>query len=142
MPIENTSSGGINDVYDLLQHTSLSISRRADDPYRSLRAGHLAQPMLSQIETVYSHPQPFQQCSQFLSRYPHWKIEYTESTSAAMEKVAQANSPAVAALGSEAGGALYGLQVLEHCQANQTQNITRFLVLARKASERLRSGAG
>ncbi|STV03903.1 Chorismate mutase I [Klebsiella pneumoniae subsp. ozaenae] len=85
------------------------------------------------IQTVYSHPQPFQQCSQYLSRYPHWKIEYTESTSAAMEKVAQANSPAVAALGSEAGGALYGLQVLEHCQANQTQNITRFLVLARKA---------
>ena len=85
------------------------------------------------IQTVYSHPQPFQQCSQYLSRYPHWKIEYTESTSAAMEKVAQANSPAVAALGSEAGGALYSLQVLEHCQANQTQNITRFLVLARKA---------
>ncbi len=25
VPIENTSSGGINDVYDLLQHTSLSI---------------------------------------------------------------------------------------------------------------------
>ena len=86
-----------------------------------------------QITTVYSHPQPFQQCSQYLSRYPHWKIEYTESTSAAMEKVAQANSPAVAALGSEAGGALYSLQVQEHCQANQTQNITRFLVLARKA---------
>ncbi len=85
------------------------------------------------IQTVYSHPQPFQQCSQYLSRYPHWKIEYTESTSAAMEKVAQANSPAVAAPGSEAGGALYGLQVLEHCRANQTQNITRFLVPARKA---------
>ena len=34
------------------------------------------------IQTVYSHPQPFQQCSQYLSRYPHWKIEYTESTSA------------------------------------------------------------
>ena len=47
--------------------------------------------------------------------------------------MAQANSPAVAALGSEAGGALYGLQVLEHCRANQTQNITRFLVPARKA---------
>jgi chorismate mutase/prephenate dehydratase len=82
---------------------------------------------------VYSHPQPFQQCSQFLNRYPNWKIEYTESTSAAMEKVAQANSPTVAALGSEAGGALYGLQVLERNLANQTQNITRFVVLARKA---------
>ncbi|PLP40467.1 prephenate dehydratase, partial [Klebsiella variicola] len=132
VPIENTSSGGINDVYDLLQHTSLSIVGELTIPI-----DHCVLVSTStdadKIQTVYSHPQPFQQCSQYLSRYPHWKIEYTESTSAAMEKVAQANSPAVAALGSEAGGALYSLQVLEHCQANQTQNITRFLVLARKA---------
>ncbi|WP_348257275.1 prephenate dehydratase domain-containing protein, partial [Salmonella enterica] len=45
----------------------------------------------------------------------------------------QANSPRVAALGSDAGGMLHGLQVLESIAANQTQNITRFLVLARKA---------
>ena len=132
VPIENTSSGGINDVYDLLQHTSLSIVGELTIPI-----DHCVLVSTStdadKIQTVYSHPQPFQQCSQYLSRYPHWKIEYTESTSAAMEKVAQANSPAVAALGSDAGGALYGLQVLEHGQANQTQNITRFLVLARKA---------
>ncbi len=132
VPIENTSSGGINDVYDLLQHTSLSIVGELTIPI-----DHCVLVSTStdadKIQTVYSHPQPFQQCSQYLSRYPHWKIEYTESTSAAMEKVAQASSPVVAALGSEAGGALYGLQVLEHCQANQTQNITRFLVLARKA---------
>ena len=132
MPIENTSSGGINDVYDLLQHTSLSIVGEMTVPidHCVLVNGTTT---LETIETVYSHPQPFQQCSQFLSHYPQWKIEYTESTSAAMEKVAQANSPTVAALGSEAGGKLYGLQVLEHCQANQTQNITRFLVLARKS---------
>ncbi|MGS8589327.1 prephenate dehydratase domain-containing protein, partial [Salmonella enterica subsp. enterica serovar Infantis] len=80
------------------------------------------------IETVYSHPQPFQQCRKFLSLYPHWKIDYTQSTSAAMEKVAQAHSPRVAALGSEAGGLLHGLQVLERSAANQTQTITRFLV--------------
>ncbi len=115
VPIENTSSGGINDVYDLLQHTSLSIVGELTIPI-----DHCVLVSTStdadKIQTVYSHPQPFQQCSQYLSRYPHWKIEYTESTSAAMEKVAQANSPAVAALGSEAGGALYGLQVLEHCR--------------------------
>ena len=55
-----------------------------------------------------------------------------------MEKVAQANSPAVAALGSEAGGALYGLQVLERNLANQTQNITRFVVQIGRASCRER----
>jgi len=132
LPIENTSSGSINEVYDLLQHTSLSIVGELPNPINHcvLIAGDSD---LSQIETVYSHPQPFQQCSQFLNRFPHWKIEYTESTAAAMEKVAKLNSPKVAALGSEAGGALYGLQVLEHNLANQQQNITRFIVLARKA---------
>ncbi|HGM7714787.1 TPA: bifunctional chorismate mutase/prephenate dehydratase [Serratia marcescens] len=132
LPIENTSSGSINEVYDLLQHTSLSIVGELTNPINHcvLIAGDSD---LSQIETVYSHPQPFQQCSQFLNRFPHWKIEYTESTAAAMEKVAKLNSPKVAALGSEAGGALYGLQVLEHNLANQRQNITRFIVLARKA---------
>lgn len=132
VPIENTSSGGINDVYDLLQHTSLAIvsEMTITIDHCVLVSGTTD---LETIETVYSHPQPFQQCSKFLNRYPHWKIEYTESTSAAMEKVAQANSPRVAALGSEAGGVLYGLQVLEHIEANQSQNITRFVVLARKA---------
>jgi len=132
LPIENTSSGSINEVYDLLQHTSLSIVGELTNPidHCVLVAGDSD---LAQIETVYSHPQPFQQCSQFLNRFPHWKIEYTESTAAAMEKVAKLNSPKVAALGSEAGGALYGLQVLEHNLANQQQNITRFIVLARKA---------
>ncbi|MCE0828816.1 bifunctional chorismate mutase/prephenate dehydratase [Buttiauxella sp. A2-C2_NF] len=134
VPLENTSSGAINDVYDLLQHTSLSIVAEMTVPidHCVLVKGTTT---LDSIHRVYSHPQPFQQCSQFINRYPNWKIEYCESTSAAMEKVAQANSPHVAALGSEAGGALYGLQVLERNLANQTQNITRFIVLARKSVE-------
>lgn len=132
LPIENTSSGSINDVYDLLQHTSLSIVGEITNPidHCVLVA---TETDLNQIETVYSHPQPFQQCSQFINRFSHWKIEYCESTAAAMEKVAQMKSPKAAALGSEAGGALYNLQVLEHNLANQQQNITRFIILARKA---------
>lgn len=132
LPIENTSSGSINDVYDLLQHTSLSIVGEITNPidHCVLVA---TETDLNQIETVYSHPQPFQQCSQFINRFTHWKIEYCESTAAAMEKVAQMKSPKAAALGSEAGGSLYNLQVLEHNLANQQQNITRFIVLARKA---------
>jgi chorismate mutase/prephenate dehydratase len=134
LPIENTSSGSINDVYDLLQQTSLSIVGEMTVPidHCILVAGAAD---LQEIDTVYSHPQPFQQCSQFLNRFPHWKIEYTESTAAAMEKVAAMNSPAVAAIGSEAGGELYQLKVLERHLANQQQNITRFIILARKAVE-------
>lgn len=134
LPVENTSSGSINDVYDLLQLTSLSVVGEITLPidHCVLVTGSTD---LQQIETVYSHPQPFQQCSQFIHRFPHWKIEYTESTAAAMEKVAALNSPKAAALGSEAGGELYGLQVLERHLANQKQNITRFIILARKPVE-------
>ncbi|SFN69736.1 chorismate mutase [Izhakiella capsodis] len=134
VPIENSSSGSINDVYDLLQNTSLSIVGELTIPINHcvLVTGKTD---LKQIKTIYSHPQPFQQCSQFIHRFPEWKTEYSESTAAAMEKVASINNPHIAALGSEAGGALYGLQVLERNLANQKQNITRFLILARKPVE-------
>ncbi len=132
MPIENTSSGAINDVYDLLQTTSLSIVGEIRIPINHclLTAVNTT---AEQLHTIYSHPQPFQQCSHYLNQYPNWKIEYCESTAAAMEKVTQAQSPYVAAIGSEAGGSLYGLQPLANNLANQQINVTRFIVIARKA---------
>lgn len=131
LPIENSSSGSINEVYDLLQHTHLSLVGEIVIPidHCVLVSGSTD---LDRIEVVYSHPQPFQQCSQFLGRFPQWEFEYCESTATAMEKVAQLNRPTVAALGSGQGGALYGLQVVENNLANQQENMTRFIVLARK----------
>ncbi len=131
LPIENTSSGAINDVYDLLQTTSLSIVGEIRIPINhALLTG--VKSSLEELHTIYSHPQPFQQCSHYLNQYPHWKIEYCESTAAAMEKVALAQSPHVAAIGSEAGGSLYHLTPLASNLANQQINVTRFIVIARK----------
>ncbi|OTQ35000.1 chorismate mutase [Gilliamella apis] len=134
LPIENSSSGSINEVYDLLQKTNLHIIGEL-----SLPIDHcvLAIPSakLEQIDTIYSHPQPFQQCSNFLENYPDWKIVYCDSTSSAMETVAKLNQPNIAAMGNKDGGELYGLQVLEHNFANQKENITRFIVLAREPIE-------
>lgn len=131
VPLENTSSGSINDIYDLLQTTGLHIVGELSMPINHCLL--VSTPTtLDAVKTVYSHPQPFQQCSHYLNDYPHWQIEYTESTAAAMEKVAQLQDPTAAALGSEAGGQLYQLNVLERQLANQTQNITRFIVLARQ----------
>lgn len=134
LPIENTSSGSINEVYDLLQSTNLFIVGELTNPINHCLLSSVDTD-LSQIDVVYSHPQPFQQCSQYLNGFPNWKIEYCESTSAAMEKVASLKSPKAVALGSEPGGALYKLQVLEHSLANQKDNMTRFIILARKSVE-------
>ncbi|WP_411904845.1 prephenate dehydratase domain-containing protein, partial [Salmonella enterica] len=123
-PLKNTSSGSISDVYALLQPTRVSIVGEM-----TVTLGHSVlvsgAPDLNTIETVYSHPQPFQQCSKCLSRYPHWKIDYTESTSAAMETVRQATSPRVAAHGNKAGGMFHGLRVLAGDAAHTTQKEPR-----------------
>ncbi|MCK9783086.1 MULTISPECIES: bifunctional chorismate mutase/prephenate dehydratase [Enterobacterales] len=132
LPIENTSSGAINDVYDLLQTTSISIVGEIRIPINHALLTSV-DTRTEELQTIYSHPQPFQQCSHYLNQYPHWKIEYCESTAAAMEKVALAQSPHVAAIGSEAGGSLYGLKPLASNLANQQINVTRFIVIARKA---------
>lgn len=131
LPIENSSSGSINEVYDLLQKTNLHIIGELSLPIDHCVLA-IADAKLEQIDTIYSHPQPFQQCSNFLEKSPHWKIVYCDSTSSAMEMVASLNKPNVAAMGNKDGGELYGLQVLEHNFANQKENITRFIVLARQ----------
>ncbi|OCF96383.1 bifunctional chorismate mutase/prephenate dehydratase [Gilliamella sp. wkB308] len=131
LPIENSSSGSINEVYDLLQKTNLHIIGELSLPIDHCVLA-IADAKLEQIDTIYSHPQPFQQCSNFLEKSPHWKIVYCDSTSSAMEIVASLNKPNVAAMGNKDGGELYGLQVLEHDFANQKENITRFIVLARQ----------
>ncbi|UDG80115.1 bifunctional chorismate mutase/prephenate dehydratase [Candidatus Steffania adelgidicola] len=132
LPITNSSSGSINEVHDLLQYTQLSLVGEITIPidHCILVSGNTT---LDHIEIIYSHQQPFQQCSQFLDRFQHWKFEYCESTADAMEKVAQLNRPNVAALGSSQGATLYNLLVLENNLANQQHNQTRFIVLARKA---------
>lgn len=134
LPIENSSSGSINEVYDLLQKTNLHIIGELSLPIDHCVLA-IQNSQLEQIDTIYSHPQPFQQCSNFLENYPHWKIIYCDSTSSAMETVAKLNQPNIAAMGNKDGGELYGLQVLEHNFANQKENITRFIVLARQPIE-------
>lgn len=118
-------------MYDLLQHTDLSLVGELAYPIRHCVLVN-GQDDLSQIETLYSHPQVIQQCSQFIKGLERVHIEYCESSSHAMQLVASLNKPNIAALGNADGGALYGLTVLESDIANQPNNITRFIVVAKK----------
>jgi len=135
LPIENTSSGSINEVYDLMQHTSLSIVGELTLPIEHCLLAAVATTP-EQITTIYAHPQPIQQCSKYLhAQMSQVHLEYCDSSSAAMAKVQAEASPHAAALGSAAGGELFGLEPIASHLANQQDNITRFIVVARKAIE-------
>lgn len=132
LPIENTSSGSINEVYDVLQHTSLSIVGET-----TIEVSHclLGKPgsKLSDIKTIYAHPQPISQCSRYLSQHKDIRLEYCSSSAEAMEKVNQSTDNSAGAIGSAEGGALYQLESIEAGLANQKINQSRFIVVARKA---------
>jgi chorismate mutase/prephenate dehydratase len=131
LPIENTSSGSINEVYDQLQHTHLSIIGELTHPIKhALLVNQSTE--LNQITTLYAHPQVFAQCSHFLAELGNVEVKTCDSTSAAMLMVSELNQANVAAIGSEAGGALYGLQAIKSNLANQKENHSRFIVVARK----------
>lgn len=132
LPIENTSSGSINEVYDILQHTRLSIVGELTHPIEHCLLG-LPGTDLSNIRQVCSHPQVIAQCSQFLLGLTNVKIEYCDSSSAAFAKVKELQDPTIIAIGGEEGGKLYGLEVLTRQLANQKDNVSRFIVVARKA---------
>ncbi len=132
LPIENTSSGSINEVYDVLQHTSLSIVGET-----TIEVGHCLLTKdgagLDSIKTVFAHPQPISQCSHWLSQHPSLTLAYCSSSAEAMQKVIDAEDSSVAAIGSAEGGALYQLTAAENGLANQKINQSRFIVVARKA---------
>jgi chorismate mutase / prephenate dehydratase len=128
LPIENTSSGSINEVYDLLQDTNLSIVGETYIPINHCLLVH-THTSLNNIEKIYSHTQPIQQCSVFIQQFPHWKIRHTLSSADAMKYVATVKKNNIAALGDENGGKYYKLHVLLRKIANQKNNITRFIVL-------------
>jgi chorismate mutase/prephenate dehydratase len=131
LPIENTTSGAINEVYDLLLHAQLSIVGET-----KLKVDHcllgLPGARLREIQTIYCHPQTVLQCSRFLARMPHAKIEYFSDTALSGRRIKDDGDPAQAAIASEEASRLFGLSILERGIANQEENHTRFLIAARK----------
>jgi len=132
LPIENTTAGGMTEVYDLLQHTGLSI---VGEVTRKIEHCLLASdPDIGPdaIRVLFVHPQVYGQCSHFLSQLSRARVVYCESTSHALEKASAGGEEAAAAIAGPEAGALWGLHVIDSDLANQRQSHTRFAVIARQ----------
>jgi chorismate mutase/prephenate dehydratase len=131
LPIENTTAGSIIEVYDILRTEQLAIVGE-----ETCRVDHcLAGPeevALERVERVLSHPQGLQQCSRFLRTLPHVTPVPYFDTAEAMRAVAELGDPGQAAIGSPEAAEAYGLVVLARGIADQDENHTRFVVLARE----------
>jgi chorismate mutase/prephenate dehydratase len=130
LPIENTTSGGINDVYDLLLHTQLSIVGEEKYQVQHCLLG-VEGASLEGIKKIYCHPQTVLQCSSMLADMDV-RIEYFSDTALSGKHLKEENDPTVAAIASAEAARIFGLTVLKERIANQQANFTRFLLVARK----------
>ena len=131
LPIENSSTGSISTVYDLLsQYQYYIVGEEEVRVHHCLLAPKGAN--LQTIKEVYSHPQGFSQSQEFLNEYPQWKCIPYYNTAIGAAYVAEKNDPNLAAIASKRAGEIYDLLVLaEDINFSQT-NVTRFVIISRK----------
>ena len=134
LPIENTTSGGINEVYDQLLHTTLSIIGEEIFRVKHCLAAIDDIP-IEKIKVVYAHYQAAAQCSKFLSKLPNARIEYFHDTAMSVQKILEEKNPEYAAIASEEAVNLFSVKIIRREIANQSENYTRFLIASRKANE-------
>ena len=130
LPIENSTAGSVNKVYDLMIKHNFSIVRT----FR-MKVDHnlLAKPgaKLADIKEVYSHEQAINQCSGYLSSLPGVKVIPVENTAVAAQIVAQSGRNDIAAISSRACAELYELNCLAPSIQDKGNNHTRFICISR-----------
>lgn len=139
LPIENSSAGAVIDMYDLLiRYHNYIVAETFLPANHALLARQEAE--ITDIRTVYSHPQALMQCSKFLNEQKEWKQISFANTAVAAKKVLEDNDKTQAAVASEIAGKLYGLKVLKPSIQNNQGNTTRFIILAKDAMYRQDAG--
>lgn len=131
LPIENSTAGSVNHVYDLMNRHNFYIVKSV-----RLKVSHalLAKPgtALSEVREIFSHEQAIQQCSDFLSKLQNVKVTVCENTAAAAKRVSESERSDVAAISSKDCMALYGLSMLAEGVQNNANNYTRFICIGKE----------
>ncbi len=130
LPIENSTAGSVNQIYDLMLRYNFHIVRstRVHVPHVLLAKKGTR---FEDIHEIYSHEQAIQQCSAFLQKLKTVKVHVCENTAMAAKAVAESDRNDVAAISSDSCATLYGLEVLETAISNVENNYTRFICISK-----------
>ncbi len=131
LPLENSTAGSVNQIYDLMMDYRFSIIRSA-----RVKIDHnlLAKngTKISQIKEIYSHEQAINQCTKFLDSLGSVKVTACANTAAAAKMVAESDRSDVAALSSRACADLYQLAILSCNVQDNDNNYTRFICISKQ----------
>ena len=130
LPIENSTAGSVNKIYDLMAKFKFHIVRSV-----RIQVGHalLAKrgAELCDIKEIFSHEQAISQCSEFLSAHKDIKVTVCENTAVAARMVAESDRTDIAALSSPGCAELYDLASLYDNVCDHIGNYTRFICISK-----------
>ncbi len=128
LPIENSTAGVVSEIYDLLtEFENYIVGEQVIKIEHCLMGVPGAE--LSDIQTVYSHPQSLMQSARFLLEYPSWKQISMKNNAFAVQKVQRDGDKSQAAIASEYAAKLYGLEVFKKGINQSSSNSTRFIIV-------------
>ncbi|MDD6160717.1 MAG: prephenate dehydratase domain-containing protein [Oscillospiraceae bacterium] len=129
LPIENSSTGGIRQIYDLLsQYECYLVGETTVRVEHCLMAPEGAD--LTTITHVYSHEQGLFQCEQYLAAHPNWHPVPQADTAGSARMVAACGDLTKAAICSQRAAEIYGLKILARGINHNSRNTTRFVVVS------------
>jgi chorismate mutase/prephenate dehydratase len=129
VPFENSTEGPVNTTSDALLEGDLTIRQELVLPVSHCLLSRA--PSISQVTTVYSHPQALAQCRLWIAKHvPRAQVVQTASTTAAAREAL--GDDRAAAIGAALAAELHGLPVLRANIQDRPENATRFVVLARE----------
>jgi prephenate dehydratase len=137
IPIENSLHGRVADMHFLLPESGLVIT---GEHFLPIRHCLLASGALEDVREVMSHPQALGQCRHWLRARGIRAIPYADTAAAAAAVVEMGAPPHLGALAPALAADIYGLPKVVEGIADEGENITRFVMLALEAPERVLTG--
>ena len=126
VPIENTTGGGVIETLDALIDSDVKV---CSEVVMAIHHNMLANCPLEQIEKIYSKPEVFAQCRNWLSATLKDVQTVPLASTAKAAQMARSESK-TAAIGSAVAAEIYGLKIICENIEDIANNITRFLVIA------------
>ena len=134
VPIENSTEGSVNAVYDLfMKHGAIAIAEVFVNIHHMLVANPGTK--VEEVTRVYSHPQALGQCRDFLSSRRLDAIQAT-NTAGAVKMIKEEGWKDAAAIAGEEAAKLYGMDILGRNIEDRGGNCTRFLIITRADNTR------
>ena len=130
LPIENSHTGSIVEVYDLFRKYRAYIVGEVEIPIRHNLLG-VKGADISDIKTVYSHPQGIMQCREFLKQRDEINAVPMSNTAVSAKYVADENDKSKGAIASKIAAESFGLDVIKENINTAPNNTTKFVIIAR-----------